>query len=60
MITRVSQDENVSYKKLLFEPVGFVPETFTLLVEDLTNSVDAVSAVKTKFTVRKNTIHLNQ
>jgi len=53
MITRVSQDENVTYKKLLFEPVGFVPETFTSLVEDLTNSVDAVSAVKTKFTTEE-------
>jgi len=53
MITRISQDEKVSYKKLLFEAVGFVPETFTLLVEDLTNSVDAISAVKTKFTVEE-------
>ena len=50
MITRISQDENVEYKKLLFEAVGFVPETFALLVEDLTNSVDAIDAVKTNFT----------
>ena len=53
MITRISQDENAPYKKLLFEPVGFVPETFTLLVEDLADSVDAVSAVKTKFSAEE-------
>ena len=53
MITRISQDESVSYKKLLFEAVGFVPETFTLLVEDLADSVDAVSAVKTKFSAEE-------
>jgi len=50
MITRISQDESVSYKKLLFEAVGFVPETFTLLIEDLISSVDAIDAVKTNFT----------
>ena len=50
MITRISQDESVSYKKLLFEAVGFVPETFTLLIENLISSVDAIDAVKTNFT----------
>jgi hypothetical protein len=51
MITRISQDESVSYKKLLFEAVGFVPETFALLIENLANSADAIAAVKTSFTV---------
>jgi|TARA_R110000868_G_scaffold104779_5_gene288766 hypothetical protein len=50
MITRIAQDESVPYKKLLFEAVGFIPENFTQLVEDLTDSVDAEAAVKTDFT----------
>ena len=51
MVTRISQDESVPYKKLLFEATGFVPEIFTQLVEDLADSVDAEAAVKTDFTV---------
>ena len=50
MITRISQDENAPHKKLLFEPVGFVPETFAFLIKNLTNSADAIAAVKTYFT----------
>jgi hypothetical protein len=53
LITRVSQDEKSAYKKLLFEPVGYVPEDSLEQVKGLIENPNTKEAIETKYSAAK-------
>ena len=54
VITRISQDQNAAYKKLLFEAVAFVGEDSLEYISGLQNNADTQSAIETKFSAAKD------
>ena len=54
VITRVSQDPTVAYKKLLFKAVAYVPKESLEYIDVLKKSEATQSAIEVKFSAAKN------